>query len=87
MRNRGGFGEDAILRLGSALVAAIMLLSAKLAAELAREHMASLGVICGVDPHPHCGWCYAAVALFLAGLAGLAVALRPPQLPLRPRRA
>lgn len=86
MRNRAGFGEDAILRVGAALVASIMLLSARLAAELAREHMAALGAICGASPHPHCGWCYATAALLLAGLAALAVALRPPQLRLRPRR-
>ena len=87
MRNRAGFGEDAILRVGAILVAAIMLLSARLAAELAREHMASLGAICGAAPHPHCGWCYAAAALFLAALAACAVALRPPQMRPSPRRA
>lgn len=77
MRERAALGEDAILRFGTGLVAAILLLAALLAAGLARDHMAALGSICGASSYPHCGWCYGAAGLFTAGLAAFAVALRP----------
>jgi len=69
--------EDHLLRLGAALSGAVLTASAVLAADLARQHMAQLGALCGVGTHAHCGWCYAAAALALAGLAGFAAALRP----------
>ncbi|WP_293456273.1 hypothetical protein [Phenylobacterium sp.] len=85
MRERAASGEDAFLRIGASLLGAVLLLSAALAADLAREHMAALGAICGAGPHPHCGWCYAAASLVLAGLAAFAVAWRPAPPPLRAR--
>lgn len=85
MRERVASGEDAILRVGAGLLGAVLLLAAALAADLAREHMAALGAICGAGPHPHCGWCYAAASLVLVGLAACAVALRPVPAALRAR--
>jgi hypothetical protein len=84
MRERIAIGEGARSRVGVALAAAVLLPSAGLAAELARAHMASLGVICG-GAHPHCGWCYAAAGLFLMGLAAGAAAMRPGAAPARRR--
>lgn len=69
--------EDRILRLGAAFVGVIFMAGAALAWEMARAHMALLGTICGAGPHPHCGWCYGAASLVLAGLAGFAYAARP----------
>ncbi|RAK62803.1 hypothetical protein [Phenylobacterium kunshanense] len=69
--------EDRILRLGAALAGVIFMVGAALAWEMARAHMALLGTICGAGPHPHCGWCYGAASLVLAGLAGFAYAARP----------
>lgn len=69
--------EDRILRLGAALAGVIFMAGAALAWEMARAHMALLGTICGAGPHPHCGWCYGAASLVLAGLAGFAYAIRP----------
>jgi hypothetical protein len=68
--------EDVVLRLGAGLVGLVLTLAASLAAALAREHMASLGTICGANP-PHCGWCYSAAGLVLAGLAAFTYAARP----------
>ncbi|MFZ5718217.1 MAG: hypothetical protein ACOY5Y_01985 [Pseudomonadota bacterium] len=69
--------EDLVLRLGAGLIGAVSIVSAVLAAELARQHMALLGTICGAGPHPHCGWCYGAASLVLVGLAAFAYAARP----------
>jgi len=69
--------EDRILRLGAAIVGVIFMVGAAMAWDAAREHMALLGTICGAGPHPHCGWCYGAASLVLAGLAGFAYAARP----------
>jgi len=63
------------------LLALTLFAWAGVAALLARAHMAAEGVICGAAV-PHCGWCYAAAALGLAGLSALALAVRP-----RPRVA
>ena len=69
--------EDRILRLGAGLSGVAFLAGAQLAWEEAQGHMAFLGTICGAGIHPHCGWCYGAASLVLAGLAGFAYALRP----------
>jgi hypothetical protein len=69
--------EDTVLRLGSGLIGLILTTAAYLSAELARDHMASLGTMCGAGPHPHCGWCYSAASLLLVGLAAFAHATRP----------
>jgi hypothetical protein len=69
--------EDRILRLGAAFVGVVFLAGGSLAWDMARAHMALLGTICGAGPHPHCGWCYGAASLVLAGLAGFAYAIRP----------
>lgn len=67
--------EDQVVRAGAALVGVVLTASAALAADLAQEHMRTLGMICGASPHPHCGWCFGAASLGLAGLAAFAVAL------------
>ncbi|MBJ7408923.1 MAG: hypothetical protein JHD15_00955 [Phenylobacterium sp.] len=69
--------EDQVMRLGAALTGVVLSASAALAADLAQEHMRTLGVICGASPHPHCGWCFGAVGLGLAGLTAFVLALRP----------
>lgn len=69
--------EDQVLRLGAALAGVLLSASAALSADLAAQHMRVLGVICGASPHPHCGWCYGAVSLGLAGLTAFAYAVRP----------
>ena len=69
--------EDLVLRLGAGLIGALCLASSVLAAELARQHMALLGTICGAGPHPHCGWCYGAASLVLVGLVAFLYAARP----------
>ncbi|MEW5685378.1 MAG: hypothetical protein AB1942_10700 [Pseudomonadota bacterium] len=69
--------EDRILRLGAGLSGLAFLAGAQLAWQEAQAHMALLGTICGAGIHPHCGWCYGAASLVLAGLAGFAYALRP----------
>jgi hypothetical protein len=69
--------EDFAFRAGAATVGAVLLASAGLAADVAREHMVFLGTICGASPIPHCGWCYGAAGLVLAGLAAFASALAP----------
>lgn len=78
MRARHTFDEALVLRLGAGLVGGMLLTAASLAASLARDHMISLGTICGAGSHPHCGWCYGAASLVLAGLAAFSVALRQP---------
>lgn len=69
--------EDQVMRLGAALTGVMLSASAALAADLAQEHMRILGVVCGASPHPHCGWCFGAVGLGLAGLTAFAVAIKP----------
>jgi len=69
--------QSRVERLTTGLLGASLLASAALAADLARDHMALRGVICGVAQVPHCGWCYAAVALAVAGLAAWVAALPP----------
>ncbi len=71
--------EDRAFRVGAGTVGGVLLASAGLAADLARDHMSLLGTICGANPVPHCGWCYGTAGLALAGLAAFAVALRPTQ--------
>ena len=78
--------EDQILRLGAALSSLIFLVSAELAGDLAGGHMDAIGTICGAANAPHCLWCFGAASLVLAGLAALAVALRPALAPARRRR-
>jgi len=68
-----------MLRLGAALTGIVLMTSASLAADLAREHMLVLGAVCGAGPHPHCGWCLGAASLVLAGLAAFACAVRGPR--------
>jgi hypothetical protein len=66
--------EELILRAGAGLTGLSLLGSAALAADLAGQHMAALGTICGATPHPHCAWCLGAVGLALAGLTAFAFA-------------
>lgn len=68
-----------MLRLGAALTGIVLMTSASLAADLAREHMLALGAVCGAGRHPHCGWCFGAASLVLAGLAAFISALRGPR--------
>lgn len=63
------------------LLALTLFAWAGVAALIARAHMAAEGVICG-GAVPHCGWCYAAAALGLAGVSASALFVRP-----RPRSA
>ena len=69
--------QDQVLRLGAGLTGVVMLASAGLAADLAAAHMSALGAICGAGSTPHCGWCFGAASLALAGLAAFALALDP----------
>ena len=86
MRRQPALTTDDVARLAAVLSGFALTASAVLAADLAREHMARLGALCGAAPHPHCGWCYAAAALALAGLAAFAAALRPAPARRRERR-
>lgn len=61
--------EDHFLRFGAALSSLVFFASAGLSFELARDHMAALGAICGAASAPHCGWCFGAAGLAIAGLA------------------
>lgn len=78
MRRRLALDESLILRLGAGVIGLVLLAAGSLAASLAGEHMIQLGTICGGGAQPHCGWCYAAVGLGLAGLAAFALAARRP---------
>lgn len=78
MRRALRLDEDRLVRVGAGLTGAILFASAALAGELARAHQISLGTLCGAGSHLHCGWCYAAAGLVLAGLAALLVAVRSP---------
>lgn len=77
MRRLPALTEDQAFRLGAGLIGLTLTTSGALAADLAREHMAFVGAICGASPHPHCGWCYGAAGLVLVGLAAFAAAARP----------
>lgn len=77
MRRRAVISNAQLVRFGGVLTGATFIASAALAGDLAREHMALLGTICGSGPHPHCGWCYGAASLLLAGLAPFWVAANP----------
>ena len=68
--------EAGVFRAGVGTVGGVLVASSGIAADLAREHMALSGTICGVAAAPHCGWCYAAIGLLLAGLTAFAIALR-----------
>jgi len=77
MRRPAQLTEGRVFRLGAALTGVIMMTSAALAADLARAHMLAIGTICGASSHPHCGWCFGAAGLVLAGLAAFFAALAP----------
>jgi len=81
MRRHPHPNEDRVFRTGAGAVGGVLLASAGLAADLARDHMLQIGTLCGAGPAPHCGWCYGAAGLVLAGLAAVAVALRPEPAP------
>lgn len=68
-----------MLRVGAALTGAVLVLSAALAAELARGHMLALGAICGTGAHLHCGWCLGGAGLALGGAVAFAFAVGGPQ--------
>jgi hypothetical protein len=76
--------EPTILRWGYALAGLAFLTAAFWSAELARDHMTGLGVICGAAT-PHCGWCYAAAGSALMALTSVAAACRP--VPARARQS
>jgi hypothetical protein len=69
--------EDVAFRTGAGTVGGVLLTSAGFAADLARDHMVVLGTVCGAGQTPHCGWCFGAAGLALAGLAAFAAALAP----------
>ena len=69
--------EDFAFRAGAGTVGGVLLASAGLAADLARDHMILLGTVCGPNPVPHCGWCFGAAGLAIAGLAAFAAAMAP----------
>lgn len=64
-------------RLAGGLFGFLLLWGATLSALFAEAHANALGSICGASASPHCGWCYAAVSLALAGLTACAAALAP----------
>jgi len=66
--------EDRVFRLGAGTVGGVLFASSGLAADQALQHMALLRTICGAGDAPHCGWCYGAAGLLLAGLAAFAAA-------------
>jgi hypothetical protein len=77
MQARAELTEDRLFRTGVAILGATLTGAAALSADFARMHMLSLGTVCGADPHPHCGWCFGAASLGLAGLAAFYLALAP----------
>lgn len=85
MRRHTPLSEDAAFRAGTGTVGGLLLASAVMAADLAREHMHGLGAICGVDTAPHCSWCFAALALAVSGFGAFALALAPARAPAAPR--
>lgn len=81
MRRPAHTFEDVAFRSGAGTVGGVLLASAALAADLARDHMVVLGTICGASPSPHCGWCFSAAGLALAGLVAFTTALAPVRRP------
>lgn len=77
MHRSNQIAEETVLRIGAGVAGVMLTASAALAADLARDHMTLIGTICGAGPHPHCGWCFGAAGLAMAGLAAFAVAIRP----------
>lgn len=77
MHRPAGLTEDHGFRLLAALSGLTLTGAALSAADLAREHAATLDVVCGVATQPHCGWCYGAAALGLAALTAFVAALQP----------
>lgn len=69
--------ESQALRLGAALTGVLLTASAAIAGDLALTHMRAIGAICGASQAPHCGCCFGAASLGLAGLAAIAWAARP----------
>lgn len=77
MQTKAELTEDRLFRTGVALLGATLTGAAAFSADFARMHMLSLGTVCGADPHPHCGWCFGAASLGLAGLAAFYLAVAP----------
>jgi len=77
MQSRAKLTEDRLFRGGVAILGAMLTAAAIISADFARMHMLSLGTVCGADPHPHCGWCFGAAGLALAGLAAFYFAVAP----------
>lgn len=73
--------EDRVFRATAGTVGGVLLASAGLAADLARDHMIRLGALCGGGFAPHCAWCYAAAGFAILGLAALALAFAPTPAP------
>lgn len=69
--------EESASRLAWGGLGLTLLASAGLSGDLARQHMAALGHLCGAAAVPHCGWCYAAAGFALAGVSAFAAAARP----------
>ncbi|MDZ4373174.1 MAG: hypothetical protein U1C74_17360 [Phenylobacterium sp.] len=76
MQTTAELTEDRLFRGGATLLGATLTAAAALSADFARMHMLTLGTVCGADPHPHCGWCFGAASLGLAGLAAFYVAFK-----------
>ncbi|HEX5265080.1 MAG TPA: hypothetical protein VFW13_16235 [Phenylobacterium sp.] len=62
------------LRASAGATGVILIAAAARAAELACARMAAMGSLCGASVAHHCGWCFGATGLALAGLAALAAA-------------
>ena len=77
MRRPAKLSEPRLVRLGAALTGVVLTASAVIAGDLATAHMQAVGAICGASLAPHCGWCFGAASLSLAGLAAFAYAARP----------
>jgi hypothetical protein len=67
--------EDQVLSVGWGLTGVILTAGAALSADLAWAHSQALGVLCGASSSPHCGWCFGAAGLAIAGLAASAAAV------------
>ena len=84
MRSIDPPSEEAVARGAAGLAGLMLLVAATLAAGLALRHMALLGDLCGAAT-PHCGWCFTAAALAIAGASSLAWSLQPALKSLRVR--
>jgi hypothetical protein len=62
--------------VGPALLGLTALASAGICGLLAEDHVILRGAICGGARITHCGWCFGATGLAVAGLAALAAAIR-----------